>query len=159
MIDETCRFSLDGPRVNKYILQQIRPADLPIFRKCLQIIKYWAMQRDIYNKQCGYLNGGTWTLLLLKSYLIEQSKSVTFSITHLLYSFFDTWSNWPWQTPVMFHDYIPGKEGQRHSYNSLTEFHEAVMPIVSPCHPVNSAAPYVTKSTLKIITRELQRGK
>ena len=33
------------------------------------------------------------------------------------------------------------------------------MPIVSPCYPVCSAAPFVTKSTRQVIVQELQRGK
>lgn len=32
------------------------------------------------------------------------------------------------------------------------------MPVVSPCYPVSNAAQYVTKSTLQIITRELERA-
>lgn len=32
------------------------------------------------------------------------------------------------------------------------------MPIVSPCYPVCSSAPYVTQSTLKVMKREFARG-
>lgn len=33
------------------------------------------------------------------------------------------------------------------------------MPIISPCYPVCSAAPFVTKSTRQVIVQELERGK
>jgi poly(A) polymerase Pap1 len=32
------------------------------------------------------------------------------------------------------------------------------LPIVTPCYPVGNAAPFVTKSTLSAMTKELQRA-
>ncbi|KAG2208280.1 hypothetical protein INT47_006136 [Mucor saturninus] len=157
-IDPVCLASMDGPRVNKFIKEQIRREHVYIFQKSLQCIKHWATVRDIYSKPAGYLNGSSWTLLLLKTYMIESVKFKDLSITHLLYSFFETWATWPWQTPVLFTDFIPGENGTRVSYNELTCFNNATMPIVSPCYPVSSVAPFVTKSTLKIMTREFQRA-
>lgn len=149
---------MDGPRVNKFIKKQIKREHVYIFQKALQCIKHWATERDIYNKPSGYLNGSSWTLLLLKTYANESIKYKDMSISHLLNAFFVTWATWPWQTPVLFTDFIPGEHGSRVSYNKLTCFNNAVMPIVSPCYPVSSVAPYVTKSTLKVMTREFQRA-
>lgn len=89
--------------------------------------------------------------------MIESSKKDELTINGSLYSFFTLWSDWPWQTPVMFTESIPGRNGERLSYNDLQEFQNSVMPIVTPCYPVSSVAPYVTKSTLKVLTREFQR--
>lgn len=150
---------MDGPRVDKFIKSQIKPAHIQIFKRSLQCIKHWATERDIYNKPMGYLNGSSWTLLLLKTYMIENGKHENLSISRLLYSFFKTWVNWPWQTPVIFTDSIPGGNGSRISYSGLTAFNNAVMSIVTPCYPVSNAATYVTKSTLKIMTKEFQRGR
>ncbi|GAA5805832.1 hypothetical protein HPULCUR_011358 [Helicostylum pulchrum] len=158
-IDTTCIASMDGPRVDKFIKSQIKPAHIQIFKRSLQCIKHWATERDIYNKPMGYLNGSSWTLLLLKTYMIENGKHENLSISRLLYSFFKTWVNWPWQTPVIFTDSIPGGNGSRISYSGLTAFNNAVMSIVTPCYPVSNAATYVTKSTLKIMTKEFQRGR
>lgn len=157
-IDPVCLASMDGPRVNKFIKKQIKLEHLYLFEKSLQCIKHWAAERDIYNKPAGYLNGSSWTLLLLKIYMNESAKYKDLSISHILHSFFETWATWPWQTPVLFTDFIPGENGTRVSYNELTCFNNAIMPIVSPCYPVCNVAPYVTKSTLKIMTREFQRA-
>lgn len=158
-IDQTCAASMDGPRVNKFIKNHIQPQHMQLFRHCLQCIKYWASQRDIYSKPVGYLNGSSWTLLLLKTYMAESTKP-DLTITHILRTFFGTWSNWPWPTPVTLTHSIPGKNGETIPFSALpSEFTKAVMPIVSPCYPVCSVTPYMTKSTLKIITKEFERGK
>ncbi|KAG2236199.1 hypothetical protein INT48_003818, partial [Thamnidium elegans] len=156
-LDQACISSMDGPRVDKFIKSQIKPAHIQIFKRSLQCIKYWAKERDIYNKPMGYLNGSSWTLLLLKTYMNENRKHENLSISHLLYAFFKTWIDWPWPTPVMFTNSIPGGNGTSISYSELTLFNNAVMPIVTPCYPVSNAANYVTKSTLKIMIKEFQR--
>lgn len=156
-IDPLDLASMDGPRTNQFIREQIRRIDIPVFQACLQCVKYWATHRQIYNKPVGYLNGSTWTFLMLKTYqLVKHNDQLT--ITYLLKAFFDTWMDWPWPTPVLLTEHIPGKNGTRIEYSSLNEFRNAVMPIVSPCYPVSLATPYVTKSTLKIMTREFKRG-
>ncbi|KAF7731505.1 hypothetical protein EC973_009269 [Apophysomyces ossiformis] len=104
----------------------------------------------------GYLNGSTWTLLLLKTYMDTKTRPLT--IHMLLRAFFEQWSGWHWQTPVIIGDFIPDFGGGVVAYSSLKEFENAVMPIVSPCYPVCSTAPYVTKSTLRIMRKELSRA-
>ncbi|KAI8098386.1 Poly(A) polymerase central domain-containing protein [Gilbertella persicaria] len=157
-LDEVCLASIDGPRVHQFIMKQIKSQHLTIFRTCLQCIKYWATRRQIYNKPTGYLNGSSWTMLLLKTYQKEKNNSDELTITHLLEQFFLTWLEWPWPAPVILTNHIPGKDGTRLEYRTLKEFEESVMPIVSPCYPVISTAPNVTKSTLKVIQREFERG-
>ncbi|RCH93110.1 hypothetical protein CU098_003993 [Rhizopus stolonifer] len=157
-IDITCLASMDGPRVNQYCKKQIHRVHARLFQTSLQCIKYWASQRGIYKKPLGYLNGSSWTLLLIKTYLsIDNKEDLT--ITKILYEFFNMWSQWPWQTPVMLANYVPGINGTRVDYNSLADFENAVMPIVSPCYPVCNVAPYVTKSTRKIMQLEFERGR
>ncbi|KAI8098531.1 uncharacterized protein BX664DRAFT_318953 [Halteromyces radiatus] len=217
-LEQTCLLSTDGPRVSQFILKHIYPNDLPTFRLALQCIKYWANQRYIYNKPIGYLNGGSWTLLLLQVYFTKRaqfdssspnmtmefppqqqrqspfhyssppssptsilsssslsasssssqetssiiSPSRTVSFISLLESFFEIWSTWPWPAPVILTKSIPNVPGQPtteiSSITTMSEFKESLLPIVTPCYPVSSAAPCVTKSTLRILTRELQRA-
>ncbi|KAJ8654355.1 hypothetical protein O0I10_009923 [Lichtheimia ornata] len=159
-LDEGCLRSLDGPRTMQFIMQQVRDTDIPTFRLAIQAVKYWARQRDIYDKQMGYLNGMAWTLLLLKTYMTYQQQSPGASVTvmELLLSFFNMWANWPWTAPVILTDLIPSYSGTRIEYRSLTQFENAVMPIVTPCYPVKNAAPAVTKSTLKALSNELIRA-
>ncbi|KAI9485492.1 MAG: Poly(A) polymerase central domain-containing protein [Benjaminiella poitrasii] len=157
-IDPVCVASMDGPRVSQFIKTRIFPQHNTIFQYCLQCVKYWASQRHIYSKPVGYLNGSSWTLLLLKVYLLVRNSADDITIGSLLRTFFETWRDWPWPAPVMLTDSIPGKHGSRVEYKSLLEFEDAVMPIVSPCYPVCSTAPFVTKATLKIISREFERA-
>jgi poly(A) polymerase len=149
--------SMDGPRVSQFIQTQIKYDHIPIFQRSLQCIKHWATARQIYNKPVGYLNGSSWTFLLLKTYLIVKNIE-QLSVTYLLTTFFDTWMDWSWSAPVLLTEHIPGLNGIRVDYQKLEEFQDAIMPIVSPCYPVSLATPYVTKSTLKIMTREFERG-
>ncbi|KAG0188168.1 hypothetical protein DFQ28_005314 [Apophysomyces sp. BC1034] len=156
-LDSTCVASMDGPRVHKYVMDHINPKHLQVFRRTLQCVKYWATRRCIYGKPMGYLNGSTWTLLLVKTYMDAMNEPVT--IHTLLQLFFEKWSSWHWPTPVIIGDYIPDLGGGSIPYHTLQEFEDAVMPIVSPCYPVCSTAPYVTKSTLRIMTKELDRAR
>ncbi|KAI9245572.1 Poly(A) polymerase central domain-containing protein [Sporodiniella umbellata] len=157
-IDETCAASMDGPRVNQFYKKQILHEHAKLFQTSLQCVKYWAKQRGIYNKPLGYLNGSSWTLLLIKTYLsIDNKQDLT--ITKMLYIFFNMWCQWPWQTPVMLESYVPGINGTKVEYSSLSDFQNSVMPIVSPCYPVCNVSPYVTKTTKKVIQLELERGR
>ncbi|CAO3665331.1 unnamed protein product [Rhizopus microsporus] len=156
-IDETCLASMDGPRVNQFCKRQINQQHVRLFQTCLQCIKHWATERGIYSKPIGYLNGSAWTLLLVKTYMsIKHQEGLT--VTYILQEFFKMWSRWPWQTPVMLTNYIPDRNGGRIEYKNLTQFEGSVMPIVSPCYPVCNVAPNVTKSTKKVLQRELERG-
>ncbi|EPB91287.1 hypothetical protein HMPREF1544_01803 [Mucor circinelloides 1006PhL] len=157
-IHESCRASMDGPRVNLFIKKQIKQSHVYIFQRSLQCIKHWANRRQLYNKPIGYLNGSSWTLLLLKTYM-DMRDTPNLSITLLICTFFNKWKDWAWPAPVLLTSEIPGGEhGRKIELRNLPEFQDAVMPIVTPCYPVSSAAPNVTKSTLKIMTREFERA-
>ncbi|KAL7318494.1 hypothetical protein PS15m_001732 [Mucor circinelloides] len=157
-IHESCRASMDGPRVNLFIKKQIKGSHVYIFQRSLQCIKHWATRRQLYNKPIGYLNGSSWTLLLLKTYM-DMRDTPNLSITLLTCTFFNKWKDWAWPAPVLLTSEIPGGEhGRKIELRNLPEFQDAVMPIVTPCYPVSSAAPNVTKSTLKIMTREFERA-
>jgi len=91
---------------------------------------------------------------------MDMRDTPNLSITLLICTFFNKWKDWAWPAPVLLTSEIPGGEhGRKIELRNLPEFQDAVMPIVTPCYPVSSAAPNVTKSTLKIMTREFERGK
>ncbi|KAG2220825.1 hypothetical protein INT45_004486 [Circinella minor] len=156
-LDKECFASMDGPRTQKFILDHIEPDHMPVFRCALQCIKYWATQRFLYGKPMGYLNGSTWTFLLLKTYMSVNSGHI--SVFGLLQEFFDMWSNWPWPQPVLLTEHIPGLHGTAVNYEDIEDFKKSVMPIVSPCYPVCSSTPFATTSTLRVITQEFKRAK
>lgn len=98
-IDDVDNRSLDGPRVHLYIAEVIHPNEKDAFCAALRCIKHWAIHRGIYGKPMGYLNGGTWTLLLCKTYLTHRRKD--YSSTQLLSDFFEQWTYWNWPSPVI----------------------------------------------------------
>ncbi|KAI8329239.1 hypothetical protein BC941DRAFT_210887 [Chlamydoabsidia padenii] len=270
-LDNLCLTSMDGPRVSQFILKHVYPSDLPVFRLVLQCVKHWANQRCLYGKPMGFLSGGAWTILLVKTYLEKRnhiphlslehtqssayqthsphdmlsSSSVstssssrssltvasptasstvassndslllssspvwsstsdtlaingrssspspspspspssssssllllssslsspssspseqTISFSTLLNSFFCMWSTWNWPDPVILTKSIPISLGpspdEVHSIEMLDTFKYSLLPIVTPCYPVSSAAPFVNNCTLTVITNELQR--
>ncbi|KAI8335835.1 hypothetical protein BC941DRAFT_398692 [Chlamydoabsidia padenii] len=222
-LEGTCLASVNGPRVNQFILKHIYPNDMPAFTLALQCIKHWATQRYIYNKPMGYLNGGAWTLLLVKTYFLKRSQgspnnggndilndillnqsptsspsssssssfypqpsldshsssstnsstitiptndllspAQTISFISLLESFFSMWSTWPWPDPVILTKSIPvisdHPTSDSTTLDNLGDFCDSLLPLVTPCYPVTNASPFVTKSTLAVITKELQRA-
>ena len=105
----TYKYLSSGPRTQKFIIDHIEPDHMSVFRCTLQCIKYWATQRYIYGKPMGYLNGSTWTFLLLKTYMSVNHGHV--NAYSLLQRFFDMWSSWPWPQPVLLTEHIPGLYG------------------------------------------------
>ncbi|KAI9491748.1 Poly(A) polymerase central domain-containing protein [Zychaea mexicana] len=157
-LDKECLASMDGPRTQQYILDNIKPEHMPAFQCGLQCIKYWATQRYLYGKPMGYLNGSTWTFLLMKTYQ-NVANSDHVDAYNLLHKFFDMWTDWPWPEPVLLTGRIPGLHGEFMDFQDLEDFEHSVMPIVSPCYPVCNSAPFVTASTLQILTQELKRAR
>jgi poly(A) polymerase len=72
------------------------------------------------------------------------------------------WSSWPWPDPVILTKSIPIISGQptsdTNTLDNIEDFRNSLLPIVTPCYPVNNASPFVTKSTLAVLTKELQRA-
>lgn len=148
-----CR-SLDGPRVHHFIESKVAVDDKPVFCAALRCIKHWAMRRGIYGKPMGYLNGGTWALLLCKTYMESVAKC---HVDSLLCAFFNHWAKWSWPKPVLL-DKLHDMHGRSTTFNELMEFQQDVMPILTPCYPYKSSNPYATHSTVKVMTRELIRA-
>jgi poly(A) polymerase Pap1 len=113
---------------------------------------------------------------------MDKKKAEYISISELLYSFFNTWADWPWPTPVNLNSYIPGFHGSQVNIRDLVrliqcvnnamacglmfvynlflkdDFEGAYLPILTPCYPVVNASPFVKKSTFDVILGELKRG-
>ncbi|KAI9268182.1 Poly(A) polymerase central domain-containing protein [Phascolomyces articulosus] len=162
-LDEPCMGSLAGTmdigaRTHQFMVNQIDQEHRPAFQTAAQSIKWWSVQRCLYDKQIGYLNSGALIILLLKTYMFERDAHHPIDSFHLIAAFFAQWSTWPWPTPVLLTDYIPDYDGSPIEYQSLVEFENAYMPIVTPCYRVTNAAPVVTKSTLRVLRREFSRG-
>ena len=101
------------------MLKQTDSDHLSVFQTAAQSIKWWLIQRCLYDKQIGYLNSGASSLLLLKTYMCERGENNSIDVYNLVFAFFKQWSTWPWPAPVMVMDYIPGYDGSRIDYQSL----------------------------------------
>lgn len=75
----------------------------------------------------GYLNGSTWTFLLLKTY-IQMGKRPQ-STLKLLVEFFDMWDSWPWPEPVLLTDFITDIDDKKIEYDSLVRVSDLMLHI------------------------------
>ncbi|KAI9244128.1 Poly(A) polymerase central domain-containing protein [Phascolomyces articulosus] len=158
-LDKECLASMDGPRTQQFLLDNIQPNHLATFQSTLQCIKHWATCRKIYGKPMGYLNGSTWTFLLMKTYMsIPLRSGIQMNTYSLLSMFFEMWASWPWPEPVKLSSHIPGLQGAILDFEDIEDFRHSVMPIVSPCYPVCSSTPFATASTLRVMTLEFKRA-
>lgn len=155
-LDDISINTINGPRLSQFCKNQIQQDHVRIFQVSLQIIKYWSIQRGIHSLPMGYLNDTSCTLLLVKTYKSIHNRE-RLNINSLINQFFYMWSQWPWITPVLLTEHIPDINNKKIDYNA-TSYSQATMPILSPCHPVCNTAPNVTKSTLKAIQLEFERG-
>ncbi|KAG1474661.1 hypothetical protein G6F56_000224 [Rhizopus delemar] len=155
-LDDISINTINGPRLSQFCKNQIQQDHVRIFQVSLQIIKYWSIQRGIHSLPMGYLNDTSCTLLLVKTYKSIHNRE-RLNINSLINQFFYMWSQWPWITPVLLTEHIPDINNKKIDYNA-TSYSQAIMPILSPCHPVCNTAPNVTKSTLKAIQLEFERG-
>ncbi|KAI8137470.1 Poly(A) polymerase central domain-containing protein [Fennellomyces sp. T-0311] len=156
-LDKECLASMDGPRTQKYIMDHIEKRDLAVFQCSLQCIKHWATRRYLYGKPIGYLNGSTWTFLLLKTYMSMSNQQV--GVYSLLQTFFDMWADWSWPEPMLLAGHIPDQYGGSLTFNDLDDFRMSAVPIVSPCYPVCNATPFATTSTRRVLTQEFKRAR
>ncbi|XP_021946634.1 uncharacterized protein LOC110844676 isoform X2 [Folsomia candida] len=131
-------------------LLELIPSELrPTFQTAIRLLKYWATQRNIYNKTFGYL-GGMQISLLVGYVIVEKGNLV--SVEDIINAFFDTFATWRWPKAVQFRGglnkerYIMGKKIPEH------------MPILSPAFPHINRNLNVTKSTRSLIQREIRRG-
>lgn len=132
-----------GPRTQQFIMNSVRRQHVPAFQIALQVIKYWASQRCLYGKQIGYLNGSTWTFLLLKTYLLSNLDAPMTAET-LISAFFNTWSKWDWRHPVMLTKTIPTLGNKSPDYQTMVKL------ICKRIHNVDCNPKSVARRTFKM---------
>lgn len=100
-----------------------------VYRNVLRIIKLWAKRRCIYSAMFGYLTGISCAVLVAK---IHQDHP-DYDVADLVYKFFEFYSAYDWQIPVMM------KLGKKESFVNLNSWKNALdtverdqMAILSP---------------------------
>ena len=151
--DETQR-SLNGPRVADQILKLVPNQEN--FRTALRCIKLWATRRAIYGNIVGYLGGVAYAILIAKICQMYPNAAPS----TLLTKFFTVYQQWNWgKVPVLLR---PIEEGNYNfkvwnpKLNPRDKQH--LMPIITPSYPCMNSTFNVSKTTLKDMKSEFERG-
>ncbi|EFC44986.1 predicted protein [Naegleria gruberi] len=151
--DETQR-SLNGPRVADQILKLVPNQEN--FRTTLRCIKLWATRRAIYGNIVGYLGGVAYAILTAKICQMYPNAAPS----TLLTKFFTVYQQWNWgKVPVLLR---PIEEGTLNfkvwnpKLNPRDKQH--LMPIITPSYPCMNSTFNVSKTTLKDMKNEFERG-
>ncbi|KAI9742577.1 MAG: polynucleotide adenylyltransferase [Claussenomyces sp. TS43310] len=152
-LEEVDLRSLNGTRVTDEILDLV--PQKAIFRTALRGIKLWAQRRAVYANTIGFLGGVAWAMLVARvCQLYPRATSST-----IILKFFRIMEKWQWPTPVWLKK-MESSPVQVRVWNPQLYKSDALhlMPIITPAYPSMCATHNVTKSTKKIILRELKRG-
>eukprot|EP01027_Heterolobosea_sp_BB2_P016669 GEZU01023698.1.p1 GENE.GEZU01023698.1~~GEZU01023698.1.p1 ORF type:complete len:556 (+),score=91.46 GEZU01023698.1:118-1668(+) len=152
-VDEPTQRSLNGPRVADQILRLV--PNISTFRIFLRSIKLWAKRRGVYGNAMGYLGGIAWALLVARICQLYPNAAPS----TLLSRFFRVYHQWKWPNPILLTPIVEGTLGFR-IWNPKVypkdRFH--LMPIITPAYPSMNSTYNVSKSTLRVMTEEFQRG-
>ncbi|KAI0481049.1 Poly(A) polymerase [Xylariaceae sp. FL0804] len=145
--------SLNGTRVTNEILNQV--PEQSTFRLALRAIKLWAQRRAIYANIIGFPGGVVWAMLVARvCQLYPKAASAV-----IVSKFFHIIKGWPWPTPVQLKHPDEGPLNVRiwnpKIYKS-DKYH--LMPVITPAYPQMCATFNITRSTMAILKRELERG-
>ncbi|KAI0841681.1 Poly(A) polymerase [Hypoxylon sp. FL0890] len=145
--------SLNGTRVTREILNLV--PEQSTFRLALRAIKLWAQRRAIYANIIGFPGGVVWAMMVARvCQLYPKAASGT-----IVTKFFQIMKSWHWPQPVQLKRMDEGPLNVRvwnpKIYKS-DSYH--LMPVITPAYPQMCATFNITKSTMEIIQRELERG-
>ncbi|CAD7944215.1 unnamed protein product [Amoebophrya sp. A120] len=136
--------------------------NLKKFRNVLRFIKCWAKRRGIYSNICGYFGGITWAILV--AFVCKKYQKLTEA--HLVFKFFELYSNWDWDKKPLILRAIPMQPvvsdmsylhriSKKHSFDQGNFQHMAV---VTPAFPCMNTCYNVTESTKEILIKQLTRS-
>ncbi|KAJ6785875.1 hypothetical protein PWT90_05450 [Aphanocladium album] len=152
-LDEAELRSLNGTRVTDEILSLV--PEQSTFRLALRAVKLWAQRRAVYGNIMGFPGGVAWAMLVARVCQLYP-KAATSVIVN---KFFLVMSQWRWPQPVLLKPIengpLPVRVWNPKVYKG-DSFH--LMPIITPAYPSMCATFNITRSSMTIIKRELQRG-
>lgn len=153
-VDDETQRSLNGPRVADQILNLVPNADN--FKMTLRCIKLWAQRRGIYGNAIGYLGGVSWAILTVR--ICQLYPNALPNV--LLFKFFKLYSIWEWPHPILLKTIITDGtlSGKVWNPNMNIRDKQHLMPIITPSYPSMNSTYNVSRSTLKIMQQEFERG-
>jgi len=155
-LDEKTVRSINGPRVAHKILKLL--PRIKVFRETLRVIKIWAKRRLIYSNVFGFLGGISWAILVARICQLYP-KHNSASILVRFFRFFNFWE-YGWRHPIKLcninHEYSLSYTIWDPKYNPWEKYD--LMPIITPVYPSMNSTHNISKSTFKIIRKEIRRG-
>ena len=149
--------SLNGVRVTDTIRNLV--PTMETLKYCIRALKLWAKRRGVYKNVLGFLGGISIEIMAAR---IGQMYPKALP-SKLVYFFFLVYSQWKWPQPVGLTPINMSScdlnlpvwgMGQTESMDR-----RHVMPIITPVYPAQNATANVSKSTLKVMTDEFERGR
>ena len=93
-LSETTQSSLFGKIACQNILRSV--PNKSTFKIALRAVRFWAMQRGLYNVNCGYFCGITLAVMVGK--ICQENPDL--DVACLLYKFFEQYAESGWREPV-----------------------------------------------------------
>jgi poly(A) polymerase len=156
-VDPATQRSLNGPRVAEETLRAV--PNVENFRLTLRCVKLWASRRGIYGNAMGYLGGVAYAILVAKICQFYPN-----ALPNVLFSrFFKVCNTWKWgyHTPIILKpitDSALGLNFQNWNPKINPNDRKSLMPIITPAFPCMNSTHNVSKTTLKIMRDEFNRG-
>ncbi|KAG9517080.1 Poly(A) polymerase, partial [Aureobasidium melanogenum] len=154
-LDEVDLRSVNGTRVTDDVLRLV-PQE-KTFRHALRCIKLWASRRAIYGNIIGFPGGIAWAIMVARIAQLYPHACGSLIVAR----FFQLMRNWQWPMPVMLKTIESGPlDHTAKIWNPKIYPADSrhLMPLITPAYPSMCATHNITKSTLAVITRELERG-
>ncbi|RSL59130.1 hypothetical protein CEP54_007407 [Fusarium duplospermum] len=152
-LDEAELRSLNGTRVTDEILTLV--PEQSTFKLALRAIKLWAQRRAVYANIMGFPGGVAWAMLVAR--VCQLYPKATPSV--IVNKFFLVISQWRWPQPVLLKPIesgpLPVRVWNPRVYKG-DSFH--LMPVITPAYPSMCATFNITRSSMRVINRELQRA-
>ncbi|CAM1502807.1 Fc.00g075830.m01.CDS01 [Cosmosporella sp. VM-42] len=152
-LDEAELRSLNGTRVTDEILALV--PELGTFKIALRAIKLWAQRRAVYANIMGFPGGVAWAMLVARVCQLYPKASTAVIVN----KFFHIILRWPWPQPVLLKPIesgpLPVRVWNPKVYKG-DSFH--LMPVITPAYPSMCATFNITRSSMTVIKRELQRA-
>ncbi|KAL2680741.1 hypothetical protein Neosp_008344 [[Neocosmospora] mangrovei] len=152
-LDEAELRSLNGTRVTDEILTLV--PEQSTFKLALRAIKLWAQRRAVYANIMGFPGGVAWAMLVAR--VCQLYPKATPSV--IVNKFFLVISQWRWPQPVLLKPIesgpLPVRVWNPRVYKG-DSFH--LMPVITPAYPSMCATFNITRSSMKVINRELSRA-
>jgi len=154
-MDEQSVLSLNGSRVTDAILRLV--PDVDNFKLALRFIKTWAKNRQIYSNVLGYFAGVSLALLMARVCQLYPNALPNVLVTR----FFRVYGQWGWPQPVILCHTVQKSPGLNFKvWNPKANFKDGlhILPVITPVFPAMNSTAYVSKSTMRVIKAELNRG-